>query len=54
VPPATACTEIYGGSQVALVTGTVAGERVWARLRRDDGCQIARWERNRFLVPAAA
>ena len=52
VPPDTACTEIYGGPQVAVVTGLVDGRRVWARLRRDDGCQIDRWARNRFLVPA--
>ena len=52
VPPDTACTEIYGGPQVAVVTGLVDGRRVWARLRRDNGCEIDRWERNRFLVPA--
>lgn len=51
VPPGTACTEIYGGPQVAIVTGTIDGRPVWARLRRDDGCQIDRWERNRFLLP---
>lgn len=52
VPPDTACAQVYGGPQVLLVTGRIDGRRVWARLRRDDGCQIARWERNRFLVPA--
>ncbi|MDH5332795.1 MAG: subtilase-type protease inhibitor [Thermoleophilia bacterium] len=51
VPPDRACTEIYGGPMVAIVTGTVDGRRVWAKLRRDDGCQIERWERNWFLVP---
>ena len=53
VPAGRACTEIYGGPQVAIVSGTVAGRRVWARLRRDDGCQIDRWERNWFLVPSS-
>ncbi len=52
VPPDTACTEIYGGPQVATVTGLIGGHAVWARLRRDNGCEIERWERNRFLVPA--
>jgi subtilisin inhibitor-like len=53
VPPDTACTEIYGGPQVALVTGVVDGRRVWVRLRRDNGCEIDRWNRNAFLVPAS-
>jgi hypothetical protein len=51
VPPDVACTQIYGGPQVAVVTGLIDGRRVWAKLRRTDGCQIDRWERNRFLVP---
>jgi hypothetical protein len=54
VPPATACTEIYGGPQVAVVTGVVTGRRVWVRLRRDNGCEIDRWNRNAFLLRAEA
>jgi hypothetical protein len=50
VPRGAACAEIYGGPQVAYVTGTVGGKRVWARLRRDNGCEIDRWNRNWFLV----
>ncbi len=46
VPPDTACTELYGGPQVLVVVGRIAGRPVWVQLRRDDGCQIARWERN--------
>jgi hypothetical protein len=53
VPRDVACTEIYGGPQVVTVTGVIDGRRVWARLRRDNGCEIDRWERNRFLVPVA-
>jgi hypothetical protein len=34
------------------VAGTVDGKRVWTRLRRDNGCEIARWDRLRFLIPA--
>jgi len=49
-PPETACTMIYGGPQEALVTGTVRGVKVWARFRRRDGCEIARWNRVAFLL----
>jgi hypothetical protein len=46
-----ACTEIFGGPQSALVTGVYRGRKVWARFRRNDGCQIARWNRLSFLFP---
>ncbi|HET9288567.1 MAG TPA: SSI family serine proteinase inhibitor [Gaiella sp.] len=49
--PTTACAELYGGPQVALVTGRVQGRRVWVRLSRVDGCQIARWGRVPSLLP---
>ena len=49
-PPGTACTEIYGGPQEALVTGTLRGGKVWTRFRRRDGCEIARWNRVAFLL----
>jgi hypothetical protein len=52
IPPDTACTEIYGGPQTAVVSGTVAGAGVWTKLRRDNGCEIARWDALRFLLPA--
>lgn len=45
VPRGVACTEIFGGSQIALVTGRMSGRRVWARFSRENGCQIARWDR---------
>jgi hypothetical protein len=45
VPPDTACTEIYGGPQRARVVGAVAGRRVWATMRRTNGCEIERWDR---------
>ena len=48
----TVCTEIYGGPQVALIVGTVDGRRVWARVQRRDGCEVARWNRlTRWLLP---
>jgi Subtilisin inhibitor-like len=52
VPKGTACTEIYGGPEVAEVRGTLRGRRVAARFARTDGCQIERWNRVRFLFPA--
>lgn len=51
VPPRTACTEIYGGPQEALVRGLHRGRRVWARFDRRDGCASARWNRVSMLFP---
>ena len=51
VPRDTACAELYGGPQVARVTGHVGDHRVWARLSRTDGCQIERWGRVAGLLP---
>jgi hypothetical protein len=50
VPGDTACTAIYGGPNVARVTGTLRGEPVDEQFSLEDGCQIARWERNRALL----
>jgi Subtilisin inhibitor-like len=47
----TACTQIYGGPQEALVTGRFRGRPVHARFNRQDGCQIGRWNRVGFLFP---
>lgn len=53
VPGDAVCTEIYGGPQVALVVGVVQGRRVWARVQRRNGCEIARWNRlSPWLLPA--
>lgn len=46
------CTEIYGGPQEAIVAGRLGARRIWIRLGRSNGCEIARFERLRFLVPA--
>jgi Subtilisin inhibitor-like len=40
VPRDVACTEIYGGDQVATITGSVE-----ARFSRENGCEIDRWDR---------
>ena len=45
VPMDSACTEIYGGDQVAEVQGTGPdGANVRAILNRSNGCEIARWD----------
>jgi hypothetical protein len=41
VPPDRACTEIYGGPQLA----TVSGLNVDASFSRQNGCEISRWDK---------
>jgi Subtilisin inhibitor-like len=53
VPPGSACLDIYGGPQTALITGRLRGGRVRARFDRHDGCEIDRWNRISFLLPVA-
>ena len=45
-PPPTdqACTQQYGGSQKATVTGIVDGRAVEASFSKADGCEIAAWD----------
>jgi hypothetical protein len=50
--PAQICTQEYGGPDQAQITGTYEGRRVWIRLGLADGCQIARFKRLAFLIPA--
>jgi hypothetical protein len=38
------CTAVYGGPQVATVTGTYEGKDVKTTFKRTDGCEIERWE----------
>jgi hypothetical protein len=51
VPRNVACTQIYGGPAVAVVTGSFEERRVRAVFNRTNGCEIARWNRLRFLFP---
>ena len=51
IPPDAVCTDVYGGPQVALITGTFRGARLWVTLRNRNGCEIARFKRLSFLVP---
>jgi hypothetical protein len=43
-PPDRACTQLYGGPDVATVTGTLGGQPVSHRFKRTDGCEIAAWD----------
>jgi hypothetical protein len=49
-PAGSACSQIYGGHQVAVITGTLDGQRLWTSFRRRDGCEVARWSRVAFLL----
>jgi hypothetical protein len=53
VPDDVACTQQFGGPQTARVTGTLHGRRVDARFARNNGCEIARWEKAAPLLEAA-
>jgi hypothetical protein len=46
-----ACSQVYGGPDLARVVGSLRGRRVDTSFRRTDGCQIARWDRVDFLFP---
>jgi hypothetical protein len=48
------CTELYGGPEEALISGTYRGRPVVYRLARTNGCEIDRYERLSFLLPAGA
>lgn len=42
--PGEVCTQIYGGPERRVVTGTVTGRRVSVEVTRANGCQIARYD----------
>jgi hypothetical protein len=44
-PPDVACTELYGGPDVARIEGSLEGERMDAELTRANGCEIERFDR---------
>lgn len=43
-PTGQACTEIYGGPDVATITGELDGEAIDTTVDRADGCGIADWD----------
>lgn len=54
VPPTPAdsiCTQLFGGDQTAVVTGTWQGKPVDASFSRQNGCEISRWEALTPLLP---
>jgi hypothetical protein len=47
-----ACTQIYGGPETAVVTGTIDGDKVNRRFTRTNGCELADFTRAaRLLQP---
>ena len=54
VPGNVACTEIYGGPAEAHVSGLIGGRPVDAGFNRGDGCEIARWDKLRFVLPGVS
>jgi len=52
-PPSTkrACTQIYGGPERALVTGTIGSRRIRRGFARTNGCGVADWRRAMPLLP---
>jgi hypothetical protein len=52
VPKRSVCTTIYGGPNVAIVTGRFRGARIWAKFRLRNGCEISRWKRVVPLLPS--
>src|SRR5919106_260237 len=51
VPGDAACTQIYGGPQEARVEGAIDGTPIDADLSRSNGCEIARWDDVRAIMP---
>ena len=45
------CTQQYGGPATARVTGTWQGQHVDATFDRTNGCEIARWNTLRPVLP---
>lgn len=51
IPADAMCTQQFGGPEVAVVSGTYRGRRVWAKLQNRNGCEIARFKSLAFLFP---
>jgi len=45
-----ACTQIYGGPETAVVTGTIDGDKVDRRFTRTNGCELADFTRAAGLL----
>jgi hypothetical protein len=44
VPADQMCTEIYGGPDIAVITGTIDNEAIDATIDRSNGCGIDDWD----------
>jgi hypothetical protein len=53
VPRGTMCSQVYGGPQTAVVTGTWQGKAVKSRLSLVNGCETKRWKALAGLLPPA-
>ncbi len=42
--PEQVCTQVYGGPQTALLSGSLEGQSVNTVVTRDDGCGIGDWD----------
>ncbi|MFD5057392.1 SSI family serine proteinase inhibitor [Streptomyces sp. NPDC058394] len=51
VPADAMCTQQFGGSATARVTGSWRGQHVDASFNRTNGCEIARWNTLRPVLP---
>jgi hypothetical protein len=49
--PHRACTQIYGGPERALVTGTIGARRIRRGFSRTNGCGVSDWRRAMPLLP---
>jgi hypothetical protein len=45
-----ACIDLYGGPQQAVISGRYEGKRIWISLAARNGCEIARWNKLKFLL----
>ena len=53
VPKDKACTQVFGGPEEAVVTGSFRGKPVNAQFNKGNGCEIARWNSVKFLFPTS-
>ncbi|WP_299529412.1 SSI family serine proteinase inhibitor [uncultured Streptomyces sp.] len=53
-PEGTLCTQVHGGDATARIVGSRHGKRVDVYANRVNGCEIARWNALRPLLPEAA
>ena len=52
-PDDVACTELFGGPETATISGMLEREQVEGRFARNNGCEIARWEKVSALLAEA-